>query len=296
MTHHLPGQPIPMLSMRKFFLKSYLNLTVCSLRLCSLVFSLAASHLATISFQVVVESDKTALSLIIQLNNHSSFNHSSYDFISPDASPASLPISRHAPDPQCLPGIEGPRTGHRFQCVASPVPGTGGQSVPCSCGHTVSDTGQDATVILPTWAQLAHVQLLLTSSPSSFSTLPQPAALQWVAVIQGQGLALCHTEHSTELGPRIQPAQVPLQSLPALQQINNLTQRRTVCKLTEDALDPLVHITGKDMKTELAPREPLLTSCQLDKQHSLPPSGHGHPALTQLRVYLLPLSPGECHG
>lgn len=42
--------------------------------------------------------------------------------------------------------------------------------------------------------------------------------------------------------------------------------------------------------------EPLLTSCQLDKQHSLPPSGHGHPALTQLRVHLLPLSPGECHG
>ncbi|KAF4802271.1 Sodium-coupled monocarboxylate transporter 2 [Turdus rufiventris] len=70
-------------------------------------------------------------------------------------------------------------------------------------------------------------------------------SLKQVVVIQGQDLALCHTEHSNDLGPLIH---IPLQSLPALQKINNPTQLSIVCKLIEDALDPLVQIIDKDIK------------------------------------------------
>ncbi|KAJ7414718.1 hypothetical protein BTVI_40416 [Pitangus sulphuratus] len=50
---------------------------------------------------------------------------------------------------------------------------------------------------------------------------------------------------SIGLSPSIQ---IPLQSLPALQQVNIPTQLSVICKLTEGALDPLVQIVNKDTK------------------------------------------------
>lgn len=62
-----------------------------------------------------------------------------------------------------------------------------------------------------------------------------------------QDLALGLVEpHMTGLGPVIQPVQIPLQSLPILQQINTSTQFGVICELTEVALDTLIQIIDKD--------------------------------------------------
>ncbi|KAK4807797.1 hypothetical protein QYF61_023630 [Mycteria americana] len=78
---------------------------------------------------------------------------------------------------------------------------------------------------------------------------PKPVALHGVAVAQVQDLTLSLVEpHTIGPSPWIQPVQVPLQSLPPLQQINTPAQLGVICKLTEGALDPLVQIVDKDIK------------------------------------------------
>ncbi|KAK4833014.1 hypothetical protein QYF61_027116 [Mycteria americana] len=78
---------------------------------------------------------------------------------------------------------------------------------------------------------------------------PKPVALHGVAVAQVQDLALGLVKpHTIHPSPSIQPVQVPLQSLPTLQQINTPTQLGVVCKLTESALDPFIQIIDKDVK------------------------------------------------
>ncbi|KAK4816158.1 hypothetical protein QYF61_011540 [Mycteria americana] len=78
---------------------------------------------------------------------------------------------------------------------------------------------------------------------------PKPVALHGVVVTQVQDLALGLVKpHTIDLSPSIQPVQVPLQSLPALKQINTPTQLGVVCKLSEGALDPLVQIIDRDIK------------------------------------------------
>jgi len=52
----------------------------------------------------------------------------------------------------------------------------------------------------------------------------------------------------TDLGPSTQCAQIPLQSLPTLEQISTPAQLGVICKLTEGALDPLIQIIGKDIE------------------------------------------------
>ncbi|KAK4831626.1 hypothetical protein QYF61_018566 [Mycteria americana] len=93
-----------------------------------------------------------------------------------------------------------------------------------------------------------HSQVLLCQA--AFQPLfRKPVALHGVAVAQVQDLALGLVKlHTIDLGPSIQPVQVPLQSLPTLKQINTPTQLGVVCKLTEGALDPLIQIIDKDIK------------------------------------------------
>ncbi|KAK4823284.1 hypothetical protein QYF61_000444 [Mycteria americana] len=90
---------------------------------------------------------------------------------------------------------------------------------------------------------LAHIHLAVNQHPqvllcwAAFQPLfPKAVALHGVAVAQVQDLAL------------IQPVQVPLQSLPTLQQINTPAQLGVICKLAESALDPFVQIIDKDVK------------------------------------------------
>jgi len=46
--------------------------------------------------------------------------------------------------------------------------------------------------------------------------------------------------HTAGLNSSIQPVQIPLQSLPTLQQINTPAQLGVNCKLTEGALNPVI--------------------------------------------------------
>ncbi|KAK4824881.1 hypothetical protein QYF61_021088 [Mycteria americana] len=91
-----------------------------------------------------------------------------------------------------------------------------------------------------------HPQVLLCWA--AFQPLfPKPVALHGVAVAQVQDLALGLVKpHTIDLGPSIQPVQVPLQSLPTLKQINTPAQLGVICKLAEGALNPFVQIIDKD--------------------------------------------------
>jgi len=123
--------------------------------------------ITTPSCQVVVESDKVPpLSLLFsRLNSPSSLSRSSGDSFS-RPSPASLPFSGHAPAPQCPSWSEEPKAEHSTRGVASPVPSTGAQSPPCSCGHTIPGTSQDAAGLLGHLGTLlAHGQPAVDQHP-----------------------------------------------------------------------------------------------------------------------------------
>ena len=56
--------------------------------------------------------------------------------------------------------------------------------------------------------------------------------------------------YTIHLGPLIQSVQIPLQSLPAIKQINTPTQLGVICKIPEGALNPLIQIIDKDVKPD----------------------------------------------
>ncbi|KAK4823675.1 hypothetical protein QYF61_005646 [Mycteria americana] len=92
----------------------------------------------------------------------------------------------------------------------------------------------------PSLDTLQHLNVPLVVRGPKLNTVfqplfPKPVVLHGVAVAQGQDLALGLVKpHTIDLGPSIQPVQVPLQSLPTLKQINTPTQLGVICKLTED--------------------------------------------------------------
>jgi len=57
--------------------------------------------------------------------------------------------------------------------------------------------------------------------------------------------------YTVALGPSIQPVQIPLQSLPTLEQIDTPAQLGVICRLTEGARDALFHTIDKDVKQDL---------------------------------------------
>lgn len=59
------------------------------------------------------------------------------------------------------------------------------------------------------------------------------------------GLVGLHKPHTA---PSLQPAQVPLDSIPFLQGVNCTTQPGTIHEVAEDALNPTAHVIGKDVK------------------------------------------------
>ncbi|KAJ7428117.1 hypothetical protein WISP_01863 [Willisornis vidua] len=70
-----------------------------------------------------------------------------------------------------------------------------------------------------------------------------PAVLHGVVVAKVQEPAVGLVKlNTTGFGPSIQPVQVPLQSLPTLQQIDNLLQCGVICKFANGRLDPLIQI------------------------------------------------------
>ncbi|KAK4810257.1 hypothetical protein QYF61_013072 [Mycteria americana] len=258
--HHLSGQPVPMLD-NPFSKEIFPNIQSKPLLMqleaissCPIACYLGEEtdpHLSTTSFQAVVESDK----------------------VSPQP-PVLQAKQPQFPQPLLIRLVL--QTLHQLRCpsldtlqhlnVSLVVGGSklntvfeGHDHFPSPAGHTIPDTSQDAIGLLGRLGTLlAHIQVAVNQHPqvlfcqAAFQPLfPKPVALHGVAVVQVQDLALSLVEpHTIHPSPSIQPVQVPLQSLPLLQQINTPTQLGVVCKLTEGALDPLIQIIDKDVKQD----------------------------------------------
>ncbi|KAK4829404.1 hypothetical protein QYF61_003885 [Mycteria americana] len=153
--------------------------------------------------------------------------------------------------------VRGPKLNTVFEVRPHQCRVQGHDHFPSPAGHAIFDTSQDAIGFLGHLGALpAHIQVAVNQHPqvlfclaASQPLFPKPVALHGVAVAQVQDLALGLVKpHTIDLGPSIQPVQVPLQSLPTLKQINTPTQLGVICKLTEGALDPFVQIIDKDVK------------------------------------------------
>ncbi|KAK4819416.1 hypothetical protein QYF61_003687 [Mycteria americana] len=144
--------------------------------------------------------------------------------------------------------VGGPKLNTVFEVRPHQCRVQGHNHFPSPAGHAIFDTSQDAIGFLGHLGTLlAHIQAAVNKHPQPL--FPKPVALHGVAVAQVQDLALGLVKpHTIHPSPSIQPVQVPLQSLPPLQQINTPTQLGVVCKLTEGALDPFVQIIDKDVK------------------------------------------------
>ncbi|KAK4816653.1 hypothetical protein QYF61_019630 [Mycteria americana] len=315
--NHFPGQPVPMLD-NPFSEVKFPNIqSIPPLAQLEVIFSCPITcylgedtdpHLSTASFQVVGESDE----------------------VSPQP-PFLQPKQRHFPQPLLIRLLL--QTLHQLRCpsldtlqhlnvslvVRGPKLNTvfeGHDHCPSPAGHAIFDTSQDAIGFLGHLGTLlAHIQLAVNQHPqvllclAAFQPLfPMPVALHGVAVAQVQDLAFGLVEpHTIGLGPSIQPVQVPLQSLPTLQQINTPTQLGVICKLTEGALDPFVQIIDKDVKQNW-PQHRALGNTACDRlptgvnsihHHSLGPAIQ--PVFVPSREYThptheQPVSPGECCG
>ncbi|KAK4821425.1 hypothetical protein QYF61_019703 [Mycteria americana] len=155
--------------------------------------------------------------------------------------------------------VRGPKLNTVFEVQPHQCQVQGHDHFPSPAGHTIPDTSQDAVGFLGHLGTLlAHIQAAVNQHPqvllcqAAFQPLfPKPVVLHGVAVAQVQDLALGLVKpHTIDLGPLIQPVQIPLQSLPTLKQINTPAQLGVICKLTEGALDPLIQIMDKDVKQD----------------------------------------------
>ncbi|KAK4810322.1 hypothetical protein QYF61_018264 [Mycteria americana] len=258
--NHFPGQPVPVLD-NPFSEVKFPNIQskpplvqLEAISSCPITCHLGEEtdpHLSTTSFQAVVESDKVSpqppflqakqpqfpqpllISLVLQTLHQ--LRCPSLDTLQP------LNVSLV---------VGGPKLNTVFE---------GHDHFPSPAGHAISDTSQDAIGLLGRLGTLlAHIQLAVNQHSqvlfclAAFQPLfPKPVALHGVAVTQVQDLALGLVEpYTIGLGPSIQPVQVPLQSLPTLQQINTPTQLGVICRLTEGALDPFIQIIDKDVKQD----------------------------------------------
>ncbi|KAK4832367.1 hypothetical protein QYF61_021966 [Mycteria americana] len=136
--------------------------------------------------------------------------------------------------------VGGPKLSTGFEVRPHQCQVQGHDHFPSPAGHMISDTSQDAVGLLGHLATLlAHIQVAVNQHPQVlfhrpvFQPLfPKPVALHGVAVAQVQDLALSLVKpHIVGPSLSIQPVQVPLQSLPTLQQINTPTQLAILARL-----------------------------------------------------------------
>ncbi|KAK4820689.1 hypothetical protein QYF61_003609 [Mycteria americana] len=285
--NHFPGQPVPMLD-NPFSEVKFPNIqskpplaqleAISSRPITCYLGEETNPHLSTTSFQAVEESDKVSPQppflqakqsqlpqpLLIRL-----LLQTLHQLRCP-----SLDTLQHLNVPLV---VGGPKLNTVFEVRPHQCRVQGHDHFPSPAGHAIFDTSQDAIGFLGHLGTLlAHIQAAVNKHPqvllcqAAFQPLfPKPVALHGVAVAQVQDLALGLVKpHTIDLGPSIQPVQVPLQSLPTLQQINTPTQLGVVCKLTESTLDPFVQIIDKDIKQNW-PQHQALGNTACDR----PPTG-----------------------
>ncbi|KAK4829778.1 hypothetical protein QYF61_006577 [Mycteria americana] len=265
--NHFPGQPVPMLD-NPLGEEKFPNIQskpplaqLEAISSCPITCYLGEEtdpHLSTTSFQAVVESNKVSPQppflqakrsqlpqpLLIRL-----LLQTLHQLRCP-----SLDTLQHLNIPLV---VRGPKLNTVFEVRPHQCRVQGHNHFPSPAGHPIFDTSQDAIGFLGHLGTLlAHIQAAVNKHPqvllcqAAFQPLfPKPVALHGVAVAQVQDLALGLVKpHTIDLGPLIQPVQVPLQSLPTLKQINTPTQLGVICKLTESTLHPLIQIIDKDVK------------------------------------------------
>ncbi|KAK4816196.1 hypothetical protein QYF61_012661 [Mycteria americana] len=265
--NHFPGQSVPMLD-NPFSEVKFPNIQskpplaqLEAISSCPITCYLGEEtdpHLSTTSFQVVVESDEVSPQPPFLQAKQSQFPQpllirlllqTLHQLRCP-----SLYTLQYLNIPLV---VGGPKLNTVFEVRPHQCRVQGHNHFPSPAGHAIFDTGQDAIGLLGRLGTLlAHIQAAVNQHPqvllcqAAFQPLfPKPVALHGVAVAQVQDLALGLVKpHTIHPSPSIQPVQVPLQSLPTLQQINTPTQLGVVCKLTESALDPFVQIIDKDVK------------------------------------------------
>ncbi|KAK4813314.1 hypothetical protein QYF61_023989 [Mycteria americana] len=281
--NHFPGQPVPVLdnpfSEVKFpHIQSKPPLAqleaISSRPITCYLGEETDPHLSTPSFQAVVESDEVSpqppflqaeqpqgpqpLPISLVLQTLPQLRCPSLDTLQP------LNVSL---------GVGGPTPNTAFEVRPHQCRVQGHDHCPSPAGHTISDTSQDAIGFLGHLGTLlAHIQATVNQHPqvllcqAAFQPLlPKPVALHGVAV-----------------------AQVPLQSLPILKQINAPTQLGVICKLTEGALDPFIQIIDKDIKQNW-PQHRALENTTCDR----PPAGvnsiHHHSLGPAIQPVLYPV-------
>ncbi|KAK4830416.1 hypothetical protein QYF61_010947 [Mycteria americana] len=249
--HHFPGQPVPMLD-NPLGEEKFPNIQSKSplaqleaISSCPITCYLGEetdTHLSTTSFQAKQSQLPQLLRIRLLLQTLHQLRCPSLDTFQY----LNIPLV-----------VGGPKLNTVFEVRPHQCRVQGHNHFPSPAGHAIFDTSQDAIGFLGRLCTLlAHIQAAVNKHPqvllcrAAFQPLfPKPGALHGVAVAQVQDLALGLVKpHTIDLSPSIQPVQVPLQSLPTLQQINTPTQLGVVCKLTESALDPFVQIIDKDIK------------------------------------------------
>ncbi|KAK4815153.1 hypothetical protein QYF61_017594 [Mycteria americana] len=217
--NHFPGQPGPVLDnplSEEKFPKIQSKPPLAQLE----AISRDRPHLSTASFQAAVESD--------EVSPQPPFLQAEQPQV-----PQPLPISlvlQTLPQLRCPSldtlqplnvslGVRGPTLNTAFEVRPHQCRVQGHDHCPSPAGHTIPDTSQDAIGFLGCLGTLlAHIQAAVNQHPqvllcqAAFQPLfPKPVALHVVAVAQVQDLALSLVEpHTMDLGPSIQPVQVPL--------------------------------------------------------------------------------------
>jgi len=125
--------------------------------------------------------------------------------------------------------VRGPKLNTVYEVQPHQCRVQGHDHLPTPAGHTIPDTSQGAIGLLGLPSTLlAHVQPAVYQLPKIFfrwaalqPLFPRPVVLHGFVVTKVQDPAFGLIEpHTLGLGPLIQPVQIPLQSLPTLEQIN----------------------------------------------------------------------------
>ncbi|PKU46357.1 rna-directed dna polymerase from mobile element jockey- hypothetical protein [Limosa lapponica baueri] len=158
-----------------------------------------------------------------------------------------------------LPVLRTPELDAVLQVGSHESRAEGQNHLPGPAGHTSFNATQGVLGFLGCNCMLpAHVKLLVHQHPqvlllraglNPFSS--QPVSVLGIAVTQVQNLALGLAElHEVCTGLPFKLVWVPLDGIPSFQHVNYTTEFGVIGKLAEDALNPTLHVSDKDVEQQ----------------------------------------------
>ncbi|RMC03536.1 hypothetical protein DUI87_20736 [Hirundo rustica rustica] len=224
-------------------------------------------HLATTTFQEVVESDKvTSESPFLQAKHPQLPQPFLTGFVfqaphQPRCPP--LDVLKHL---NVLPKLRDPELDTILKVWPHQCRVQGKYDLPAPAGHAIPDRGQDAIGLLGLQGTLlAHVLPVVNQYPQvSFCLdivqphLPQPITLQGVIGPK------CRTRHLDVINFILLDTAHPSnhsrplwKSPPSFQQINTHSQLSVMCKFTNQRFNTLIHVINKNMEQNWPQHRPL---------------------------------------